>query len=65
MFFINRSSRNETLNMQTVVDGPYAGDYYAMDGTYGTQTTAVTGGCLYRYISLSTITAFTGTALLN
>ena len=35
--------------MQTVVDGPYAGDYYAMDGTYGTQTTAVTGGCLYRY----------------
>jgi len=33
---------------KTVVDGPYAGDYYAMDGTYGTQTTAVTGGCLYR-----------------
>ena len=31
-----------------MVDGPYAGDYYAMDGTYGTETTAVTGGCLYR-----------------
>ena len=36
------------IQIQTVVDGPYAGDYYAMDGTYGTQTTAVTGGCLYR-----------------